>query len=205
MNDNKNLEVIKNKHFESYIIDFTVIKEKEIIIFYENSILIYNFEKDTGQLKLSLNSFCRQIIYDNELEIIYIFSQDYIYAINKNYKLFFSDKIKNSRVILLDNRTNNQSIYSNFLIDSHEFYTFESKELYEDTKIVSLKEPQNNFWENCIPYISDIIIIFWDQNIIEEKERLSKKYLNNDEIKNELDNNYKINLDQKKRCRTRTK
>ena len=39
--DNKNLEVIKNKHFESYIIDFTVIKEKEIIILYENSILIY--------------------------------------------------------------------------------------------------------------------------------------------------------------------
>ena len=197
--DNRILEEIKNKHFENNIIDFTVIKEKEIIILYENSILIYNFKKDTEQLKLSLNSSCRQMIYDNEFEIIYIFSQDYIYVINKNYKLFFSDKIKSSRVILLDKRINNQSICSNFLIDSFAFYNFESKELYDDTKIVSFKEPKNNFLENCIPNISDIINLSWDQNIIEEKESLSKKYLNIDEIKSELDNNYKINLEQKKK------
>ena len=197
--DNRNLEEIKKNHFENKIIDFAVIKEKEIIILNENSILIYNFKKDTKQIKLTLNSSCRQMIYDNMLEIIYIFSQDYIYVINRNYKLFFSDKIKNSRIILLDNRINHQSICANFLIDSSEFYNFESKELYDDKKIVSLKEPQNKFWENCIPNISDIINISWDQNIIDEKERLSKKYLNIDEIKSELDNNYKINLDQKKK------
>ena len=38
--DNRKLEEIKNKHFENNIIDFTVFKEKEIIILYENSIFM---------------------------------------------------------------------------------------------------------------------------------------------------------------------
>ena len=69
--DNENLKEIKKAHFENMIIDFVVINEKEIILLYENSILIYNFKDNTKQLKLSLNSSCRQIIYDNELDIIY--------------------------------------------------------------------------------------------------------------------------------------
>ena len=197
--DNQYLKDIAKRHFENEIIDFVVIKEKKIIILNEGSILIYNLENDVKQLKLTLDSYVRQMIYDNKLEILYLFSDKYIYIINKNYKLFLKDKIKNSRVILLDNRINDQYICANFLIDSSEFYNFESEELYDEKKIVSLKEPQNNFWENCIQNISDIINISWDENFIDEKERLSKKYLNIDEIKRELDNNnYKINLDQKK-------
>ena len=197
--DNQYLKNITKRHFENEIIDFVVIKEKKIIILNEGSILIYNFENDVKQSKLTLDSYGRQMIYDNKLEILYLFSDKYIYIINKNYKLFLKVKIKNSRVILLDNRINNQYICANFLIDSSEFYNFESEELYDEKKIVSLKEPQNNFWENCIQNISDIINISWDENFIDEKERLSKKYLNIDEIKRELDNNnYKINLNQKK-------
>ena len=197
--DNEKLKEINKTHFENMIKDFVVVNEKKIIILYENSILLYNFKNNTKQLKLSLNSSCRQIIYDNELKIIYIFSKDYIYVVNNDYKLFFYCKIKNSNVIFLDKRINNQYICANFLINSSEIYNFESKDLYNKTKIVSLEEPQNNFWDKCIPNISDIINISWGQNIFEDTERLNKKYLNIDEIKNELENNYKINLEQKKK------
>ena len=146
--DNQYLKDIKKRHFENEIIDFVVIKEKKIIILNEGSILIYNLENDVKQSKLTLDSYGRQMIYDNKLEILYLFSDKYIYIINKNYKLFLKDKIKNSRVILLDNRINDQYICANFLIDSSEFYNFESEELYDEKKIVSLKQPQNNFWEN---------------------------------------------------------
>ena len=115
---------------------------------------------------------------------------------NKNYKIYFSCKIKTPRIIMLDNkRINNQYICANFLINSFELYNFESKELYDEKKIVCLKEPEENFWEKCISNISDIITISWD----EEKECLGKKYLNINEIKCELDNNYKINLEQKQK------
>ena len=199
--DNENLKEIKKKHFENKIIDFIVIQEKKIILLNISFIIIYNFTNDESQSKLTLDSYCRQMIYDNDLEILYIFSDKYIYVINNNidYKIFFSSKIKNSNVILLDKRINNQYICANFLINSSEIYNFESKDLYDETKIVSLEEPQNNYWDKCIPNISDTINISWDQNIYEKKERLNKKYLNIDEIKNELENNYRINLDQKKK------
>ena len=196
--NNVNLKEIKKEHFEKDIIDFVVIKEKEIIILYEYYILIYNFNNNTKQSKLTLNSSCREIIYDNRLEIIYIFSDDYIYVINKNYKLFFSSSIENSSVIMLD-RINNHNICATFLINSNKIFNFESEELYDEKKIVPLKEPQNNFWKKCIPNISDIINISWDENLIDKKECLSKNYLNIDEIKTELDNNYKINLEQMKK------
>ena len=175
--DNEDSKEIKKKHFENVILDFVVIKEKEIIILIERSILIYNFESDEKQSKLTLHSYGRQMIYDNKLEIIYIFSDKYIYVINNNYKLYSTSEIENSRVILLDDRINNDYICGTFLINSYKIFNFESEELYDEKKIVPLKEPQNNFWENCIPNISDIIYISWDDNFIEEKERLSKKYL----------------------------
>ena len=196
--DNNYLKEIKKFDYENKIIDFVVTKEKEIIILTGRSILIYNFDKNTKQEKLSLISFGRKIIYDNKLEILYIISKDFIYVINKNSKIFLTSNIENTNVILLDNAINNDFICAKFLIDSSKIYYFKSKELYDEKKIVSLNEPPENFWKNCISSISDIINISWDENDITKTECLGKKYLDIKEIKTELEENYKFNLDEKK-------
>jgi WD40 repeat protein len=198
--DNNQLREIKKIKIDSQNdIDFVVYKEKEIIILDEIYIIIYNFENDTHQEKLTLDSTCRQMICDKELEILYIISEYYIYVIQlfNDYKIFLTSNIENTNVILLDNAINNDFICAKFLIN-FKIYYFKSKELYNENKIVSLKEPPKDFWKNCASNISDIINLSWNENYIIKKECLGKKYLDIEEIKTELEINYSINLDDKK-------
>ena len=200
MYDNNQLREIKKIKIDSQNdIDFVVYKEKEIIILDEIYIIIYNFENDTHLEKLTLGSTCRQLICDNELEILYIISKSYIYVIKlfNDYKIFLTSNIENTNVILLDNAINNDFICAKFLIN-FKIYYFKSKELYNKNKIVSLEEPPEDFWKNCASNISDIINLSWNENYIIKKECLGKKYLDIEEIKTELEINYSINLDDKK-------
>lgn len=179
---------IKDNEIKYY--DQIITKKKNNIRYYDiNSFKYYKFE-----------TIINNIFYDNNLDILYIFFDDYlnIYEGN-NFKFISKNDFNYTKLIFLDNKLNDENICGNFLtIHNPYIYTFISQKYYSKEKIIPLIEPEKDFWKNSVNLISNIISPKWNENILKDEIVYSKKYLEIEKIKKEFNENYKINLSEKR-------
>ena len=180
----------KSNHFPNkYFYDF--------IIFDENN-LILNSEKDK---KISFKEKPEKIFYDNNYEIMYIFLNSYLKVI-KTQKMEIILNLENRYIpnYYLGNKINDKFICGNFLCMNNviKIYSFYSKEIYNSEKVKVLTNSNSDFWNNCIPIISEMKMLSWENNIkIPENDFIKKNYLNDENIKEEIFSNFNKNLKQK--------
>ena len=172
-------------------------KNYDFIVYYQKSLFI-NSDNNT---KLTFKDEPKNIFYDDNLEIIYIFFNSYLNIIkSKTMKIILNIENKYQHIFYINNQINKNFICGNFLYPTCpiKIYSFSSKEIYDPIKIKALANPKPDFWNNCIPIISNIQSLSLDNNIKSaNNDYISKKYLNDEAIKSKILSNFNENLKQK--------
>jgi hypothetical protein len=191
---------IKNK-FNYNTKKYAIFNEKELCLFYPNSLSIIENNIEIGNYKLADRYY--KSFYDEDLKIIYIFYGNNFDIINLvDMKPILTGKINGEPDILYFTALDEVNICANFILlfrNRLDYYSFFYKDGYK-SKInkESNKCPlyKTNIWVNAVPTISNIENLRWTTNC--EENVFFKKYLNNPEIIKELGNNYDKSLDEKK-------
>ena len=177
-------------------------KDPYYYIIYENK-MITHYPKGKKSLKIPNKTL--DIFYDDNLKIIYLFSDSYLKIFNaQSFKKIFEDKIQYRKIIFMGNQKNDDKICGNILyIDNpFEIYSFQSEEIYNENekKMNRLTNVKKEFWEKSKPLISFITNLSWSNNIddILNQDSLNKNYLRDPEIEKIIRKNYEISLKQKK-------
>lgn len=179
--------------------DFIVLDEKTLLVFCINKIIIFI----DGYL-INIFNFEQKIykqFYDNKLKLLYIFLNDKIYIININdMNIIFKTSIYYKKVFFIDNQINNNFICGNFIIfnDYLYIYSFISEHHYNDKNVNILKNSTQNFWKDCVNFISKIEVLNWNSNVIDKEEINKKNYVSIKTIEEEIINNYSYSLEDKK-------
>ena len=191
---------IKNK-FNYNTKKYAIFNEKELCLFYPNSLSIIENNIEIWNYKLADRYY--KSFYDEDLKIIYIFYGNSFDIINLvDMKPILTGKINGEPDILYFTALDEVNICANFILlfrNRLDYYSFFYKDGYK-SKInkESNKCPlyKTNIWVNAVPTISNIENLRWTTNC--EENVFFKKYLNNPEIIKELGNNYDKSLDEKK-------
>lgn len=186
---------------EKFFVIFENVKDKDpydFIIFNEKRLIL----KSNINKKLIFDDEPRNIFYDDNFEIIYIFFNCYLEIIKaKTMEILLNITNKYEKTFYIDNQINNKYICGNFLYSTNPvtIYSFSSKEIYNPEKIKVLSKPKPDFWAQFIPIISNMQSLSWDNNIETPKnDFVFKNYLNDETIKAELFSNFNKNLKQKR-------
>ena len=191
---------INNKNFFTIYDDYSK-SNKYILydfIFYDdNSLILYIKSK-----KLNFKDKIEKIFYDNNSKIIYIFFINYLKIVYAK-ELEIVHEIKSTFIpkFYIDNEENNKYICAKFFVRNNgiKIYSIISEQLYNPEKIKALAYPNPNFWDKCIPIISNIESLRWDNNVKHpEKDLVLKNYLNDKNIKEEVISNFNKSLKKKR-------
>ena len=168
---------------------------------------IYNYNKN-------------QCIYQiqNEYEYCnkYFFKDNLLYIFYNNLKIFCLDNNKmnlvkemkeikynnHDDIIFIENKCQEikYDILNFIILNKKESLLF-SLYINNFSPIITLKELKNNtnyFFKQNKPRLYPVSELSFTQAIYDNNEIFKKKYFDNQELKKELENNYKINLEQKK-------
>jgi len=191
---------IKNK-FKYNTKDYAIFNEKELCLFYENSLSIIENNIEIKNYKLA--DIYYKSFYDEDLKILYIFYENGFDIINKvDMKPILTGKINGEPDILYFNALNEVNICVNFILlfkkrlDYYSLFYKDGYKLKINTESNKISLYKKNIWVNVVPTISNIENLKWTANC--EENVSFKKYLNNPEIIKELGNNYDKSLDEKK-------
>ena len=175
--------------------DFVVLSKKKIAVVTDNYTLVkYYYNKKNGQLKLKEGPL--NIYYYKKLKYLYIFFITKINIVDiAKMTIIFEKQITCSRIFYLNNHLN-KNIYAKFLVlnGNIEYYT-----LYKNTNDninYNVIFAGKKFWKEIVPNISDIENLEWKANI--EETFSYKKYLDNEIISEQISQNYKKGLKEKK-------
>ena len=155
-------------------------------------------EKNEIVKRYKLNGVYYKSFYDEELQLVYIFYNNKLEILKlDDMKCIFKTKIVGTSNIVYSNKVNKEHTCANFIllpnpneVKYYSLYYIEGYKLKNNKKLIS--ESKIRF----VPSISNIENLKWEANYKEETS--FKKYLNIDEIKNELELDYNKILTEKK-------
>lgn len=178
--------------------EFIILNENKIYLIYHDSISSIDNNNNISTI-LKFKEPSTSIFYDGNLDILYIFFPFTIDIYkSKNMNLILTQKIDGfKKNIFFVNILNGIYLCANFIIllnDRIEFYNFYSCFDYRQKEDLKAKI---NYWENYVPNISDIENLEWKANCKEHTNY--KLYLNDNEIKKELELNYSKSLTDRKK------
>ena len=197
--DLKNLQII-NK-FEVKTKKFIIINDETLCLFNLDSLSVIEKGKEIKNSKL--NGIYIQSFFDEELQLLYIFYSKRLEILDiKNMKLIISTKLDEQIKIFYSNKSDELNKIAYFIIlfrNRIEYYRFNYEEGYKSKINIESKKKGTNksiIFTNIVPTISNIENLRWEANYNEDVP--IKKYLYINEIKDELDLDYKKSLNEKK-------
>ena len=201
---NKIINTINKKYLY-----FNFINSNEFIIIDYNYIKKMTMNNEVI-MQIKFNFIYEQTFYFyNNDYLLYIFMKDLFYIdLNQDQKTKIKvNKIKNdefnfSHIKILDNIPNNDNICLNFCSydsDFIYFYSFVSNEFFDNNKIFPLKKVSNYFWKKKLKRIYGKFELSFENIIINNNEIHIKQYLKNKYVNEKISNNFKINLEIKKK------
>lgn len=180
---------------------FIIINDKTLCLFNLDSLSIIENGKEIKNSKL--NGIYFQSFFDEELQLLYIFYYKRFDILDiKNMKLIISMKLNGQLKVFYSNISDELNKFAYFIIlfeNKIEYHRFNYEEGYKSNINIEPKKKGLNksiILTNIVPTISNIENLRWEANYNEDVP--IKKYLNNIEIKEELDLDYKKSLDEKK-------